>query len=1452
MQASGTSGSHVALDRHFRELSAKELEDPEALASYNHEASWTPSLGWKSLLEKKRVVVLAAAGSGKTHEMQQQQLALSSEGKCAFYASLEELADTPFEDLLFPESQIRFRKWKDDILPAWFFLDAVDELKLKQKTFLQALRRMRQAIEGHQDRAHIIVSSRPTDWFLKDQQVLQEALPPPVIQLEDSASLTGEEAFVRAIKDRDRSSSGNSIQNPTRQNLTYEAVYCTLLLPLADKQVRAFAQRRGVKDADRFLQEISNTNSWLFARRPLDLIDLIANWNAKDSLGTRQEQHEFNVISKLRDKDGRSDADKLTDTRAREGAERLALSMVLVRTRSVKSPDYESPPDAEGRVLDAAAILPDWTPEQRSTLLRRALFDPATFGRVRFHHRSVQEYLAAKRLHVLRRSGMSIKALFGLLFAEKYGEHVVLPSMRPVAAWLAIWNDDVLQKIIACEPSLLLEHGDPASLSVQARSDTFRAIVKCYGSGGWRGLQIPLEQVERAAHPDLAPGIIKCWGRGPKNMEVRDLLLDLIWKSRPPSCLPIARKVACRSGEVQRLRRTAVKIFSACSSGKDLAMIAEQIQRLPADWPPELVSEILEDLFPKYLGITELITQLERKSEKRSKEFYSGFALVLSRLVENRAILFDRGQLRQSLTELVLRGVAPDDGGRIRSRYASLCTVIARICLSELDTPNNDKHAPDLIRSCVVAARLSKNDYMDVVAKPLRERLVAEEGLREEIFWEELALTDKFILKKDSWSRFYHTWSESLIQVFKAEDEAWLVDAIKNPQHPLRHEVAVHGLVYLWAALGRKRSRLPVLKARLGRRADLIALFEARTKKPSVSDLKAEREGRKYQKEYAKKEARRVQGWKLWRKKILKNPRAYFTSKALKSTIHNIGQILFGLSFSSNAWAVWNHDALTGFFDETVADLAKESFQQGWRKNKPLMLSERKPEECQSTPYAWIYGMWGIMAEAEDARWTEKLTSEEARLAVRYATVELNRFAPFLTDLANRWPNEVADVLGAELEAAFLHGGAGASHPVLDKLTNAEPVIKRLLSSVLFRFLEEYKLLALGANASQGASNLGDIINILSSSADSGGLLKVADICGARFKESPKAPLALTWLRGLFRMDSTSGLDLLLKVIEGQRDLEAGKYVARMLTGMFGAFDNIGVQIKGGENIADMLGRLTRCAYKYIAPRSEEDGETGSENFNSQYARSFFLNYLIETPGGGSHRVLLELSRESDFAGISDRLRHLAWSRAAKDSEFTAWGEADIVKLEKQHELPPHDRDTLHQMMMNRLEDLQHELTHDDMTDRSLLATIKKESEMQRSLGQKLRDKARGMYQVTREEEVADGKNPDFRLLSNSGMVKAAIELKIAHRWTLKELENALKTQLTKQYLRDEGCPSGCLLLTYNGSRKLWRKDPKVAGLNFTEVVAHLQRMAAKIETERDYTIKVAVFGLDLTASYLK
>ena len=203
----------------------------------------------------------------------------------------------------------------------------------------------------------------------------------------------------------------------------------------------------------------------------------------------------------------------LSDAEARQGAERLALA--LTRTRTLRSPDQAIAPERIEGVLNPAEVLSDWSEDKRQTLLRRAPFDPATDGRVRFYHRSVQEYLAAQHLKELHDRGMPIRALLRLLVETQYGVEVVIPSMRPLAAWLALWVGEVPDTLMQREPEALLLFGDPESLSIDVRSRLPTRFVEAYGEGGWRGLDVPLDEVRRSAHSDLVPVVRRLWGTAP-------------------------------------------------------------------------------------------------------------------------------------------------------------------------------------------------------------------------------------------------------------------------------------------------------------------------------------------------------------------------------------------------------------------------------------------------------------------------------------------------------------------------------------------------------------------------------------------------------------------------------------------------------------------------------------------------------------------------------------------------------------------------------------------------------------------------------------------------------------------------------------------------------------------------------------------------------------------------
>lgn len=63
-------------------------------------------------------------------------------------------------------------------------------------------------------------------------------------------------------------------------------------------------------------------------------------------------------------------------------------------------------------------------------LVMRPIFDPAKFGRARFHNDNdgiVRSYLAARWLVRLREANLSTAGLFQLLFANSYDLEVIRP-----------------------------------------------------------------------------------------------------------------------------------------------------------------------------------------------------------------------------------------------------------------------------------------------------------------------------------------------------------------------------------------------------------------------------------------------------------------------------------------------------------------------------------------------------------------------------------------------------------------------------------------------------------------------------------------------------------------------------------------------------------------------------------------------------------------------------------------------------------------------------------------------------------------------------------------------------------------------------------------------------------------------------------------------------------------
>ena len=488
----------IDLKRQFVEWRERdgELSDPEVYVRFGFRDK---SKAWPDLYKHHRVVVLAEAGSGKTDELKEQARQFSATGAFAFYSTVQDVGRESLESSVgggVGRDRGAFTAWRASQEPAWFFVDSIDEAKLDNVRLERALARLAEAIVGAEARAHIVLAGRHTDWeFRRDLKRLEDALPGPIIS-KTPAPPSPSELLVRVIRHEEIV--------PTK--IEREAPMVVVLAPLDVERARLFASGKGAPNLDAFLNAIDAGNLWQFARRPLDLDWLVQFWITNNRLGSLAEMLANSLTERLRETNlDRARRDPLTPEDAMTALERVGAALVFSRKTTIAIPDSEVVLSDSNRPLDLGDVLPDLGADQRTRLLNRPVFDPATFGRARLHNDNqavVRAYLAACWLHRLRRANLSQRTLFSLLFAETYGLRLVKPSLQETAAWLSLWDDDVAQEVIRRAPHLLLTAGDPATLSAVNRASALTQLIEHTASKDETVPMLDPDSVKRFSRPD--------------------------------------------------------------------------------------------------------------------------------------------------------------------------------------------------------------------------------------------------------------------------------------------------------------------------------------------------------------------------------------------------------------------------------------------------------------------------------------------------------------------------------------------------------------------------------------------------------------------------------------------------------------------------------------------------------------------------------------------------------------------------------------------------------------------------------------------------------------------------------------------------------------------------------------------------------------------------------------
>jgi hypothetical protein len=1039
----------IELNRRFVECRDDEKSDPDLVARFSRTEA---TRGWDDLLTLRRVVFLAEAGSGKTTEMTTRARQQLAAGHPSFYAALEDVARSGLEAAT---DRARLAAWIASEQDGWFFIDSVDEARHGGIKLRTALRAIAAGIAGAERRAHVVLSGRYTDWqFRQDLAQLNEELPIPVDQALPPPP-TPDELVISTIH-----------QERPKPPPPPEKAVVVVMTGLDAERVRVFAKGKDVENLDAFIGQIEAANLWQFARRPLDLDWLVEFWHSHGRLGSLAEMLKVCLAERLEESNlDRARQDSLDVAHAMHAAERIGAAMVFGRKGTIRVPDVEMSLNADPSSLDIADVLPDWSPQDRSLLLLRAVFDPATLGRARFHNDNqgvVRGYLAARWLQRLRQSNLSQQGLFDLLFAETYDVEVIKPSVQETAAWLSLWDENVAREVARRQPFLLLTAGDPASLSRQTRERLLNQVIDKIVSGE----RVPLldfDTFKRFCQPDLGRVVRMLWDAHGAYAEACWFLLRVIWLGGIKGCADLADKIVFGPKPERRISIIAGRALMAAGDEATKARYGVFIKANCVSLPNTVVWDALGQLFPRYLGIDDLLHILSHVDVTDSD---GGLGLDWHgpNLIERLTSQADLERLVDAL--LTQLGGTTSAGERKETQrekvyfpmIAAAADRILELC------PIDQAPIPAIDAAVRLGKSLRTSPSARKVAGDVTTELQKTSARRRLAFWRfaERLAGHRMLGGRDIeglGDLQFLGWSV----ILSVEDIDWLLaDGVKRvPDHERR--LAINTVMAVWRNAGSPDDLRDRVGASIKTDAVMSRAFDSWLKPPqrSAEETKSRNELERLQRRNAVERAKTDKSWVDFATKLRANPDEMrnLTPTTPKGADAKLFHLWHLLSLSDDVDRKYAIDSVAPL-EPMIGAQATEGFRVGliahWRAWDPWLRSTRKDEDLNQVRFLDCMGIAGVTLEAKArSDWATQVGSDDARRAAGYATLELNGFPTWLAALAEAKPDEVRAVLSTEIIAELNRRSDEPRFGVLQDIARGNRAIAELMAPVVLGELEK-------------------------------------------------------------------------------------------------------------------------------------------------------------------------------------------------------------------------------------------------------------------------------------------------------------------------------------------------------------------------------------------------------------
>ncbi|MFP9139272.1 hypothetical protein ACLI1C_19010 [Devosia sp. XGJD_8] len=1444
---------HVPLDRSFRELSSYASESDDVDLSKAFYVS--DGIRWPELLQNYRVVILSEAGSGKTEELRTIAKKLRSEGKAAFFLRLENIPEH-FSSAFDVGTEGEFDEWVASGSEGWVFLDSVDEARLRHpRDFELALRLLGEKLKLAFDRAHVFLSGRMSAWRPKtDLDRARAHLPFTEITkvANDDArnTLASADDFVDElmgdeVDDGDELSVDTSVSRSQKEKPKTSAPFRIVTLEgLSRDQVETFAAARGVNNTKAFGDAIERADAWSFATLPQDLEDLVASWLKRGAIGTRRTVMQDGVERRLKERDQeRADLVPLTEAKALLGAKLLAAATTLGRNPAIQVPDGHD--GLEGIAVDK--VLSDWSPPERKALLERPIFDAAIYGAVRFHHRTVREYLAAEWLREMLAKPASRRAIEDMFFKTSYGVDIIVPVMRPILPWVSLYDDRIRERVLEIAPEVLFEGGDPASLPLPTRQEILAEVVEDLVPGHSPRAPTDFAAVQRFAHSDLSEDIRSLLRAHPNDAEAASFLLRMIWLGELKSLLPEAKEHALMANAGKYHRMTAIRAVHAVGSKEDMRDVRKAISREPRPPDREWVNEICDTLEGTDEEIDWLLQEMAR-AEPLAKYTVDHFQDGVTKLVERMPV----DNLLKLLEGLyALLSVAPF----VDARSCKISTRLGWLLhpgAAAVERLVRERHPASLTSVALsVMGMLPVSKMYDADIRDLKadfSKLVPDwPELNRVLVWAEVERARKDH-EGTNFGPVTNIWQANSFEAFwrfSAEDFEYFIGEIAARREMDDKLVALSGAIDSYVQGERGPTRLKQLKSAVSGVPKLTARLELFLHPPKRDD-EFSRQNLKWKKQAKARARREKDNLRKSREYIgqhldtLRDP-GFPNPNDVSKTLWYLHHQTRNKSEQKGKWTSGDWRSLVPEFGDEIARAYRDGAILHAHRATPKLRSEGA--EANTTTGSTVLGLTGLAIEArETPDWPSSVSEPDAERAWLFAAHELNGFPDWFPSLYAKHKVTLAKLMMREMEFEITSEPEGGMHYIISDLAWSGKWAWPELGPSIFHILLNRE--------PRNAETLNKLLQIVLASG-----VPDAEVLALAKKRAGDADTKhpVQWFAVWTGIEPAAAIPAFSSYIDGlSENRESVDVAMSYATHLFGDRHSDFPVGRTAFKEPQYLEQLYVLLHRHVH-RSEDIDRANGEAYSptlrdrAQSSRDAIFNLLNSISGKEAYIAMTNIAAGETNADTSKWIAYRALQRATQDADMDAWTPEQVREFYDDQERTPRNHRELFDLAVNHLLDIKDDMENGDTSVARVLLDIDQEEVMRNYFGHELERMSAGRYQISQEEELADEKRTDLRFHGVGISSPVPTELKIADKWTGPKLFERFENQLSGDYLRDRRSSRGIFLLVNRGKERQRWQLPDGTMTDFEGAVKALQDYWLVLSPKYPGVDELRVIGIDLS-----